>query len=47
LSVVLPVAEWLASSDHTLLGAAYEDARDALQSEVGLTDADLESLTAS
>lgn len=37
--------EWLGSSSLALLRTAYESARDALQSEAALTDADLDALT--
>lgn len=45
VSLNFPNAEWIALSDLTLLGSAYESACDALQSEAGLTVSDLESLT--
>lgn len=37
--------EWLGSSGLALLRTAYEKAREALQSEAALTDADLDTLT--
>ncbi len=38
-------ADWLGASGLTLLRAAYESARDALQNEAGLTEADLDTVT--
>jgi hypothetical protein len=45
VSVIFSNAEWIPSSDHTLLGSAYQNTRIALQREAGLTDADLDTLT--
>ena len=45
MSLIFSNVEWIASSDLTLLGSAYESARIALQREAGLTDADLDTLT--
>ena len=45
MSLIFSNAEWIASSDLALLGSAYESTRIALQREVGLTDADLDTLT--
>ena len=45
MSLIFSNAEWIASSDLTLLGSAYESTRIALQREAGLTDADLDTLT--
>jgi hypothetical protein len=45
VSLIFSNAEWIASSDLTLLGSAYESTRIALQREAGLTDADLDTLT--
>ena len=45
MSLIFSNAEWIASSDLTLLGSAYERVRIALQREAGLTDADLDTLT--
>ena len=45
MSLIFSNAEWIASSDLTLLGSAYEGTRIALQREAGLTDADLDTLT--
>ena len=45
MSLIFSNAEWIASSDLTLLGSAYLNTRIALQREAGLTDADLDTLT--
>ncbi len=45
LSIFFLNADWLGANGLTLVRAAYDSARDALQSEAGLTDADLDTLT--
>jgi hypothetical protein len=45
VSLIFSNAEWISSTDLTLLGSAYQNTRIALQREAGLTDADLDTLT--
>ncbi len=45
VSLAILNAEWLHATDRTLLGAAFIGARTSLQSEAGLTDADIDAVS--
>jgi hypothetical protein len=45
VSIAVLNAEWLHATDRTLLGAAFLSARNSLQDEAGLNDAELDALT--
>lgn len=45
MSIAILNAEWLHSTERSLLGAAFVSARNSLQIEAGLNDAELDALT--